>query len=174
MTMDKHFYPAGIAVSVFFILTFLGGCSSTRYTYREIEKDKGTYNEQIFQAPALQLQKAVVGTLLSKKFVVDKDDPVVQTVSARRFFTRSHQTIVIIVQSKIMTIDEKADKQKLYLNAVQTTERNYIADRTRFLLWVVPLPGGGGKVVSNAKEAEMVIEDKDFYINLFAEIQKRL
>ncbi len=157
---------------IIFVFTALTGCSSTQYTYREIEKDKAVYNERAFQVGASPLHKAVTEMLLSKKFVVDSDNPVDWTVSARRYFSKSQKSIVVVIQSKIIPVDEKSSR--LYLNAVQTTERNYVADRTRFLLWVVPLPGGGGKVVSNSKESTMVIEDKTFYADLFDTIEKKL
>ena len=160
-----------LAMTLAVVITFTG-CSSNKYIYREIEKDKDVYNERAFTTTPLQLQQAVTEMLLSKKFVIDNNDPITMTVSARRFFSRSRESIVVVVQAKIIPVDDMV--QKLYLNAVQTTERNYVADRTRFLLWVVPLPGGGGKVVSNTKESEMVIEDKDFYRDLFDEIQKKI
>ena len=47
-----------------------------------------------------------------------------------------------------------------------------MADRTRFFLWLIPLPGGGGKEASKIKEEEKTIEDKEFYQRFFEEIEE--
>lgn len=55
-----------------------------------------------------------------------------------------------------------------------TTERSYVADRTRFFLFIVPLPGGGGNEASTVKEGEKVINDKNFCKKFFDEIEKTI
>ncbi|OQX53929.1 MAG: hypothetical protein B5M48_02070 [Candidatus Omnitrophica bacterium 4484_213] len=47
------------------------------------------------------------------------------------------------------------------------SERLFVADRTRFFLWLIPLPGGGDKEVSKIKEEEKIIEDRKFYQRFF-------
>ncbi len=59
----------------------------------------------------------------------------------------------------------------VYLNGVQTTEVSYVADKTRFLLFVIPLPGGGGKEASSIKEGEKTITDPQFYQMFFKTIE---
>ena len=110
--------------------------------------------------------------LLSKKFVVDHEDQASGLITAKRVFSKSYQNVAVVVQTKIISQGDK--EQELYLNGVQTTERNYVADRTRFFLFIVPLPGGGGKEVTKAKESEIIIDDKDFYKDLFDAVQKEL
>ena len=145
-------------------------CASTKYTYRQIEDDKDPFTSHTFQCSLPALHKAVAQTLLTKKFAIDHEDAINGTLTGSRYFTHGYQTIVVVVQSKILSNSDNA--QQLWLNGIQTTERNYVADRTRFLLFIIPLPGGGGKEVTQSKESEFVINDKSFYDDLFTNIQQ--
>jgi len=148
----------------------MASCSSTRYTYRQIEEDKDPFTSHRFQCSMATLQKAVTVALLTKKFAIDHEDAANGTLTASRYFTHGYQKIVVVVQSKIISNNDH--EQQLFLNGIQTTERNYVADRTRFLLFIIPLPGGGGKEVTQSKESEFVINDKPFYDDLFNNIQQ--
>lgn len=119
-----------------------------------------------------ELDKAVTQVLLMKKFSIDHEDAVNGTLTGSRYFTHGYQKIIVVVQAKILSKNDK--EQQLFLNGIQTTERNYVADRTRFLLWIIPLPGGGGREVTESKESEFVISDKPFYDDLFNNIHKSL
>lgn len=154
------------------LMVIATGCSSTKYIYREIQKDNGDYNVRTFSATAPQLQKAITQMLLSKQFVIDNQSKLEDTIVASRYFSQSRNNIVVVFQARMFPQD--GTHQKLYLNGIQTTQHNYIVDRTRFLLWVIPLPGGGGKEVTKTKETETTIEDKSFYNDLFEAIQKVL
>lgn len=166
------FIARGVVLFAIFPLILFVGCSPTRNIYREVMKDEEPNNTRIYQTSVKDLHKAVARTLLAKKFVIDNEDPEAGTLTASRFFSKSYQNVVVAVQSKIMSKGEK--EQQLFLNAVQTTERNYVADKTRYFLFVVPLPGGGGKEVTKSKESELVIEDKVFYEELFSQIEKNI
>jgi len=154
------------------LIPFLCGCASTKYTYRQIEEDKDPFTSRAFQCSMPVLHKAVTEVLLTKKFAIDHEDAAAGTLTGSRYFTHGYQKIVVVVQSKILSKNDK--EQKLFLNGIQTTERNYVADRTRFLLFIIPLPGGGGKEVTQSKESEFFINDKKFYDDLFSDIQKAI
>jgi len=156
---------------ILFVL-FVCGCASTKYTYRQIENDNDSFTSHVFKCSLLELHKAVTQVLLTKKFTIDHEDAINGTLTGSRYFTHGYQKIVVVVQSKILSKNDK--EQQLFLNGVQTTERNYVADRTRFLLWIIPLPGGGGREVTESKESEFVINDKPFYDELFNDINKSL
>ena len=160
-----------LLLSLFLVLSFFG-CASTKYTYRQIEDDKDQFTSHAFQCSISDLHKAVTEVLLMKKFTIYYEDAVNGTLTGSRYFTHGYQKIVVVIQSKIISKNDK--EQRLFLNGIQTTERNYVADRTRFLLWIIPLPGGGGKEVTESKESEFVISDKPFYDDLFNDIQKVL
>lgn len=158
-------------IILFLGIIFIAGCSSVP-VYKEIQKDNGHDNVRSFMATAAQLQKALMKTLLSKQFTIDKEDAAAGTMNASRYFSQSRNNIVVVFQSRMLA--EDASHQQLFLNAIQTTQRNYIADRTRFLLWLIPLPGGGGKEVTKTKESEATINDKSFYDDLFKAIEKNI
>jgi hypothetical protein len=79
---------------------------------------------------------------------------------------------VLLIQSKI--VSDGPDRSNLYVNALETTETYYVEDHTRFFLFLIPLPGGGGKDVSTVKEAEKTIKDKRFYEDFFKEIEAKI
>ncbi|MEI7999134.1 MAG: hypothetical protein WCH62_06490 [Candidatus Omnitrophota bacterium] len=161
--------------SICFILALtvltLAGCAGAP-VYKQIQKDNATYNSRTFTATSEELQKALSQMLLSKKFQIDKEDDVAGIVLASRYFTHSRNNTVVVLQGKMFAQGE--GRQKLFLNAIETTQRNYVVDRTRFLLWVVPLPGGGGKEVTKTKESEASIEDASFYTDLFDAVGRNL
>lgn len=157
---------------LFFVVMLVSGCSPTRYIYKEITRDKDAYNRRLFQATLPELQEAVAKVVLAKKMTIDKEDKVEGTLTAFRKFSQGYQTVVVVLQSKIMAAAD--GQQELYLNGIQTTERNYVEDKTRFFLWLVPLPGGGGKHVTTSKEADVFIADKKWYKDFFNAIQKEL
>ena len=154
------------------LVPLICGCASTKYTYRQIEEDKDPFTSHTFQCSLPALHKAVAQTLLTKKFAIDHEDAANGTLTGSRYFTHGYQKIIVVVQSKIISKSDK--EQQLFLNGIQTTERNYVADRTRFLLFIIPLPGGGGKEVTQSKESEFFINDKQFYNDLFIDVQKAL
>src|SRR5450755_1825660 len=93
---------------------FIAGCSSTKYTYRLIEEDKDPFTSHAFQCTLSALHNAVTQVLLTKKFAIDHEDAVNGTLTGSRYFTKGYQTIVVVVQSKILS---KSDKlQQLFLN----------------------------------------------------------
>ena len=104
--------------------------------------------------------------------MVEKEEQENSFILAKRSFQQGRRITVLLLQAKL-TADEE-NKTTLYLSALQTTERVYVADRTRFFLWIIPLPGGGGKEGSSIKEKEEIIEDKEFYQNFFAVINDEL
>jgi hypothetical protein len=150
----------------------LAACSPTRNIYKEITKDKDPYSSRTFQCTAADLQVAVEKVVLTKKLSIEAEDKTAGTLTAFRKFSQGYQTVVVILQAKIIPNGDA--EQQLFLNGIQTTERNYVQDKTRFFLWLVPLPGGGGKQVTTSKEADVFIEDKEWYKDLFDEIQKAL
>lgn len=152
------------------IVFLVAGCAAP--VYKEIFQDKPTYNSRQFPVGSDTLYKATLRTICAKNFIIEKESPNEGFILAKRSFRRGKRTSVLVLQAKISSI--AADKTTLYLSALQTTERYYVADRTRFFLWILPLPGGGGKEGTAVKEGEEIIEDKIFYQNFFAEIEKEM
>ena len=148
----------------------LSGCATP--VYREVFQEKASYNSREFNVPANILNQAITRAICSKNFIIEKEDSEKGSILAKRSFQRGKRSIVLVLQAKIDSSIN--DKTMLYLTALQTTEINYVSDHTRFFLFLVPLPGGGGKSASQIKEGEKVIEDKKFYQDFFNEIQKEV
>jgi len=140
--------------------------------YRDVLKDKPVYNTKEFSVSADSLYDAALKAIYSKNFFVEKEEKANHFILAKRSFQRGRKTAIVLLQVKI--VPNEPAGANLYLNAFQTTERSYVADRTRFFLWLIPLPGGGGKEATSIKETETVIEDKDFYDSLFSCIESQL
>ncbi|MFH0827479.1 MAG: DUF2242 domain-containing protein [Candidatus Omnitrophota bacterium] len=154
------------------LIIALSGCATP--VYKEVFREKASYNSREFSVAKNALFQATTRALCAKNFIIDEEEPDKGFILAKRSFQRGKRTIVLVVQAKL---DSSSDeKTMLYLSALETTEVSYVADHTRFFLFLIPLPGGGGKEASQIKEGERVVEDKTFYKNFFeaieAEIQK--
>jgi hypothetical protein len=153
------------------VVVFLPGCAST-HVYKEVMKEEPSYNTREFSASKDALYQAVMEVVLDKNFMIEKEDKENSFILAKRSFQKGKKSIALLLQAKITAVTDA--KARVYLSAVETREANYVADRTRFFLWLVPLPGGGGKEASRVKEGEEVVSDKDFYNNLFSLVEKVL
>jgi hypothetical protein len=154
---------------IFLIIT-ISGCATP--VYKDVFREKVSYNSQEFPVPQNVLYQATSRAICSKNFIIEKEDPNKGFILAKRSFQRGKRTIALIIQAKIDPI--AADKTTLFLNAIETKEVYFVADRTRFFLFIIPLPGGGGKEGSQIKEGEKVVEDKTFYNNFFEAIEKEI
>ena len=155
---------------IFSFLFFISGCAAP--AYRQVFKDKESSNSKVFSVPKENLYQATIKTLCVNNFIIENEDLEKGFILGKRSFQRGRKTIVILVQSKIVA--EAVNESTVYLNAMETTEVSYVADRTRFFLFIIPLPGGGGKEASSIKQGEKTIRDKEFYNNFFKEIDTEI
>jgi hypothetical protein len=146
------------------------GCASP--TYRQVFKEKPAGNFREFSTSSDLLFAAAAKVQCERNFIIEKEDRDKGFILGKRSFQRGRKTIILLMQSQI--VSDAPDRSTLYVNALETTETYYIADHTRFFLFLVPLPGGGGKDVSTVKEAEKTITDKRFYKDFFEEIDKKV
>ena len=164
--MNKKMWVLGFMWMVFLV----AGCAAP--VYKEVFKDQPSGNSRKFPVGRDALYQATLRTICAKNFIIEKENLNDGFILAKRSFQRGKRTHILVLQANLSP-DEK-DKTTLYLNAMQTTERYYVADHTRFFLWIVPLPGGGGKEGTNIKEGEEIIEDKEFYQKFFSEIKEQI
>ena len=157
-------------ILVFSTLIFFGCASS--HVYREVMDEDSSYNSKELSFSKDVVYKAVEKTILGKNFIIEKEDKENGFLVGKRAFQKGKRTIVLLLQAKITS--EEENKSTVFLSAIETKEASYLADRTRFFLWLIPLPGGGGKEASRVKEGEDVIKDKKFYQNLFMTIEKQI
>lgn len=158
-------------ISVIFLTLFFLGCASA-HVYREVMKEGPAFNSRIFSVSPELAYQAVERAVLDKNFMLEKQDVENNFLLAKRSFQKGRRTIALLLQAKISPVGK--DESKIFLSAIETKETSYVADRTRFFLWIVPLPGGGGKEASQIKEGEEVVKDKKFYENMFAVIEKEM
>lgn len=150
---------------------FAAGCSSGG-TYKEIFKEKTSYNSKEFTVSKEMLHTAVLKTIYSKNFLVEKEDTANGFILVKHIFEKGKVTVVLMLQARM--IADSPEKTTLYLNAVETTERLYVFDRTRFFLFFIPLPGGGGKEAKKVIEGEKQIKDKNFYQQFISEVERHV
>jgi len=162
MNMKLLGLVAGMAV--------IAGCATP--VYKNVFKEAESYNTKVFPVPQSALFSAVTRAVLSKNFIIEKEESDKAFILARRSFQQGKRTTALVMQAKMVPMAES--KTTLYLNGIQTTEVYFVADRTRFFLFLIPLPGGGGKQVSQIKEGEKVIEDKAFYQDFFALVDNEI
>ncbi len=153
------------ALALFALIVY--GCATP--AYKDVFKDKPAYNSKSFAVNRDLLYQATLRAICARNFIIEKDDQEKGFILARRSFQRGKRTIILVLQASVNF--DAAEKAVLYLNALETTERHYVSDRTRFFLWLIPLPGGGGKEGASVKEGERVIEDETFYENFLVEIE---
>jgi hypothetical protein len=151
-------------------LTVLLICGCATPAYKDVFKDKPAYNSKSFTVSRDILYQATLRAICARNFIIEKEDQEKGFILAKRSFQRGRKTIILVLQANA-SFDE-TQRATLYLNAMETTERYFVADRTRFFLWLIPLPGGGGKEGTSIKEGEKIIEDKTFYKNFFVEIEE--
>lgn len=157
---------------LFLLLTVFLSAGCATPAYKEVFRDKPAYNSRQFPVNKDILHRAALRAVCARNFIIEKEDSEKGFILAKRSFQRGRRTIVLVLQANA-SFDE-AERTTLYLNAMETTERYYVADRTRFFLWLIPLPGGGGKEGTSIKEGERIVEDKTFYENFFVEIEKEI
>lgn len=160
-----------IGIFLLFTVFLITGCA-TAPIYKDIFKQEISYNSKEFTVSKDILYDATIRTICSKNFIIEKEDKENNFILAKRSLQRGRNTIILALQAKININQE--NKATLYLNALQTTERFFVADRTRFFMFIIPLPGGGGKEATTVKEGEKVIEDKEFYQKFFLAIEKEI
>jgi hypothetical protein len=151
-----------IIAAVLFIQ--IAGCAST--TDRMLQ-DKPLGNSRDFKASSDVVFSACKRALYDYNFSVEKADTKEMFLLGKKAEQEGRKTHLLLLQVRI---EKNVDGASAYLNAYQTTEQEYVKDNTRFLLWIVPLPGGGGKEASSVKAGEKTVNDKKFYDRIFVKI----
>ncbi|MCK4858933.1 MAG: DUF2242 domain-containing protein [Candidatus Omnitrophica bacterium] len=158
----------GIALTISFFL----GCANMSSMYRQAFKGKLSYNSQIFPVSQETLSTAVQRVLLSQNFTIERKKREKGIIQAKKHFQKGKKTITLSLQAVIDS--EGENQQVLFTNAVQKIETLYVKSHTRFFLWLIPLPGGGGEESEKIIEEEKTIEDRRFYRDFFKAIDKEI
>lgn len=160
----KRFLTACCAVFLLF------GCSYQ--SQRTILKERDVGNSQTFDASSGAVYDAFLKSALLKNFIIKEENDSAKSVSAERSVEKGKRTYIVVIQARIF--DEGPGKSKLFLNGSERCERTYVRDNTRFFLFIIPLPGGGGKEASTIMESVKPIRDKYFYNDFFRLVKSNI
>jgi hypothetical protein len=145
------------------VMILCAGCATP--VCRQVVDEKTSFNQKEFGVSQDILYQSVVRAMLSRSFIIENEQPAKGFILGKRSFQQGRKTTALLLQAKM--IPEGDSKTRLYLSAVETSERLYVVDRTRFFLFIIPLPGHGGQTATQVKEGEKVVQDKVFYRKFF-------
>ncbi|MFH1640997.1 MAG: DUF2242 domain-containing protein [Candidatus Omnitrophota bacterium] len=148
----------------------MSGCATP--VYKQVFNNEPIGNSKEFSVSQDKLYQATIKALCARNFFIENEDKEKGFILGKRFFQKGKKTIVLLVQGKIAPSNE--NQSTLYLNAVETTEVAYVSDHTRFFMFILPLPGGGGKQATTVKQGEKTIQDKEFYSDFFKAIEEEI
>ena len=160
--------PLSFCVAV--ILVMCAGCATP--VYRQVVDEKASFNQKVFAVSEDILYQGVVRAMLARSFIIENEQPAKGFILGKRTFQQGRKTTALLLQAKLLA--DAPNKTRLYLSAVETSERLYVVDRTRFFLFIIPLPGHGGQTATQVKEGEKVIQDKVFYRKFFDFISEQV
>lgn len=159
-----------LIVTLIALIATTAGCA--RAPYKQVLSQQEVTNSREYAAPVDLVYQAALRVLYSRNYVMEKEDPEQAIILGKRMVQRGQQTYAVIVQAKV--VDNFDGTAKLFINGVQTTDIAYVADKTRFLLFVIPLPGGGGKEVTSTRREETYISDQTFYKEIFNDVGENI
>ena len=147
------------------------GCTGPS-AYERVFNDKQSINARTYPVDSKICWLAVNRATLGLRFAVDQQDQEKGSLQASRYFQEGKRTTTVVLHVNLEP--EGEHKTTVYANAVEMSERVFTRSHTRFFLAVIPLPGGGGLEANRVKERERTVNDKRFYENFFAAIDKEL
>ncbi len=148
----------------------IAGCSYQ--SQRHILKEDTVGNVKVFDASPAAIYQAFVRTALMKNFIVKEEDAQAGSILVERPVEKGKRTYIVCLQARVF--EDAPGKSSLFLNGNERCERTYVRDNTRFFLFIIPLPGGGGKEATTVVESEKPIRDEFFYKEFFAMVSSNL
>ena len=161
--MKKILLCLSVAVMVF-------GCAYQ--APRHILQEAAVENSRAFEAPKDSVYQAVMKTLLQKNFLVKEENLQAGSLVAERAVEKGKRTYIVSLQARVF--EDAQGGTTLFLNGSERCERTYVRDNTRFFLFIIPLPGGGGKEASTVVESVKPLRDEVFYNEIFGRINANL
>jgi hypothetical protein len=147
------------------------GCAGVP-AYKQVFNERPAYNFKDYNYPHELVYDAVIRAVLVRQFIIEEENKESGFILAKRYFQKGKKSTMLLAQAKITSFGK--NNATLYLNFLETTERLFVTDRTRFFLFIIPLPGGGGQSTSTVKEGEKMINDESFFNDFFAAVDKEV
>ena len=149
-----------------------GGCGGSSAYRRVFQEGQQPINSKTYPVSADACWMAVSRAVLALNFGIDQQDQAHGILQASRYFKEGKRTTSITL--KVNVQPEGQERSHVYATAVQATERVFARSHTRFFLWLIPLPGGGGTEASRVKEGEWTVDDTHFYESFFQIVDREL
>ncbi len=108
--MEKLMMIPGLCVCLS-IGIFIFGCGTP--AHRQIFKEDLSYTQQVYAYPQQILFRAVINSVLSAGFAIEREDGATQFVLAKRSFQQGKKCTVVVLQIKIAQL--AAQKAIVYL-----------------------------------------------------------
>lgn len=150
---------------------FLTGCSG-HSAYQRVFKQPEPYNFRTYPVSMKTCWLAVNRAVLGLNFGIDKAEKEEGLLEASKHFQEGKKTTTIVLKASLETAGSGATT--VYVNVLETRERVFARSHTRFFLWIIPLPGGGGTVASRVTEGARTVTDVKFYGALFEAVGREL
>lgn len=116
-----------ILFPLFIFTFFVTGCATP--VYKRVFNEESIGNSKEFFVSQSKLYQATIKVLCAKNFIIENEDKEKGFILGKRSFQQGKKITALLVQAKIIPSNE--NKSTLYLNALETTEVTYVADRTR-------------------------------------------
>ncbi|MEW5894422.1 MAG: hypothetical protein AB1650_01505 [Candidatus Omnitrophota bacterium] len=151
-------------------IALLAGCAYQ--PQRQILKEDEVGNSRTLGASRQAVYNAFLKTALLKNFIIKEEDAAVGSILAERAVEKGKRTYIVSLQARIF--EDAPEKSSLFINGSERCERTFVRDNTRFFLFIIPLPGGGGKEASSIVESVKALRDHRFYDDFFSMVQANI
>jgi hypothetical protein len=128
-------------------------------------------NSEVFAASQEDCWMAVSRAVLALNFGMETQDPARGFLQASQHFKRYRGTTTVTLR---VNLEPEGDQTRVYASADERTEKVFTRSHTRFFLWVIPLPGGGGAEAARVKTGEWTVRDRKFYRSFFQAVEQEL
>lgn len=149
----------------------LAGCGGPS-AYQRVFREPSHFNSKVYSADMATTWAAASRAVLALNFAIEKQDKEQGLLQASRHFREGKRTTHLALHLTLQA--EPTHQTRVYVSATETAEKVFTRSHTRFFLWIIPLPGGGGTEANRVTEGERTIEEKRFYDSLFQAIDQEL
>ncbi len=132
----------------------LAGCSGPSVYERVFAKD-GSHNSKTYPASFDTCWLAANRAMLGLNFGIDRQEKDNGLLQASRYFQQGPETTTIVLKANLQSVGDRSTT--VYVNALETEEKLFTRSHRRFLLWLIPLPGGGGVDANRVTEASRTV-----------------
>ncbi|MBN1586088.1 MAG: hypothetical protein JW937_01515 [Candidatus Omnitrophica bacterium] len=154
------------------VLLCCTGCSGSSAYKRVYKGHKDALNSRHYAQPLEICWSATKRMLLDHNFTIEEESGDMHRILAKRHFKDGKRTVTL--SSEVLLEPDPKGGTTIFINAIETKEKYFVRSHSRFFLWVIPLPGGGGKSASEVQESKRTIVEKKFFKRSFEAISDQI